>query len=64
MSKIIQAIENEFLATAKKLPTFGPGDTVVVQVKLKEGERVRLQSSLNVIVDSIHPSLYVKFLMV
>jgi large subunit ribosomal protein L19 len=28
----------------KQLPDFGPGDTVVVQVKVKEGQRERLQA--------------------
>ncbi|WP_428239765.1 50S ribosomal protein L19 [Gynuella sp.] len=41
-NKIIQAIESEQLKT--NVPTFGPGDTLVVQVKVKEGERERLQA--------------------
>ena len=28
----------------KEIPDFGPGDTVVVQVKVKEGSRERLQA--------------------
>ena len=42
MSNIIQELEQEQMG--KKLPDFGPGDTVVVQVKVKEGERERLQA--------------------
>lgn len=42
MSKIIQELENEQLRT--DLPTFSAGDTVVVQVKVKEGNRERLQA--------------------
>lgn len=41
-NKIIQAIENEQLK--KDIPEFGPGDTVVVQVKVQEGNRTRLQA--------------------
>lgn len=41
-NKIIDAIETEQLK--KDLPEFGPGDTVVVQVKVIEGERERLQA--------------------
>jgi len=41
-SKIIQQIENQQME--KTLPEFGPGDTVVVQVKIKEGDRERLQA--------------------
>lgn len=49
-NKIIQAVENEFMQAAKPLPAFKPGDTVVVQVKVKEGERVRLQSFEGVVI--------------
>jgi len=33
--KIIQAIESEYMQTAKAVPAFQAGDTVVVQVKVK-----------------------------
>lgn len=39
---IIQAIENEQMQ--KEVPNFGPGDTLVVNVKVKEGERERIQA--------------------
>jgi large subunit ribosomal protein L19 len=39
---IIQQIEAE--QTGKEVPTFGPGDTVVVQVRVVEGSRSRLQA--------------------
>ncbi|MCB1723061.1 MAG: 50S ribosomal protein L19 [Chromatiaceae bacterium] len=42
MSNIIQELEKEQMD--KDLPDFGPGDTVVVQVKVKEGERERMQA--------------------
>lgn len=50
MSKIIQALETELMQSAKALPAFQPGDTVIVQVKVKEGERVRLQSFEGVVI--------------
>jgi large subunit ribosomal protein L19 len=34
----------------KELPDFGPGDTVVVQVKVKEGTRERLQAFEGVVI--------------
>lgn len=49
-NKIIQALETEFMKSAKTLPAFQPGDTVVVQVKVKEGERSRLQSFEGVVI--------------
>ncbi len=42
MSNIIEQIEKEQLKS--NVPDFGPGDTVVVQVKVKEGNRERLQA--------------------
>jgi large subunit ribosomal protein L19 len=41
-NKIIAQIEAEQMD--KELPEFGPGDTVVVQVRVKEGTRERLQA--------------------
>jgi large subunit ribosomal protein L19 len=49
-NKIIQSLETEFMQSAKTLPVFGPGDTIIVQVKVKEGERVRLQSFEGVVI--------------
>ena len=40
-NKIISQLEAEQME--KELPEFAPGDTVVVQVKVKEGNRERLQ---------------------
>jgi large subunit ribosomal protein L19 len=50
MSKVIQAVEAEFVKAAKIHPNFQPGDTVVVQIKIKEGERSRLQSFEGVVI--------------
>jgi large subunit ribosomal protein L19 len=47
-NKIIQELENEQLK--KELPEFAPGDTVVVQVKVKEGNRERLQAFEGVVI--------------
>jgi len=42
MSNIIEQLEKEQMRA--EFPEFGPGDTVVVQVKVREGERERLQA--------------------
>lgn len=47
---IIQILEKEQMESARALPSFAPGDTIVVQVKVKEGERVRLQSYEGVVI--------------
>jgi len=41
MNKMIQAVEQSQM---KKIPDFKPGDTLIVQVKVKDGERERLQA--------------------
>jgi len=48
MSKIIEAIEQEQMG--KVIPDFSPGDTIVVQVKVKEGTRERLQAFEGVVI--------------
>lgn len=47
-NKIIAAIEAEQMA--KKVPDFRPGDTVEVKVKVKEGDRERLQAFEGVVI--------------
>ena len=48
MSKIIKAIEQEQMT--KKIPSFGPGDSIVVQVRVKEGSRERLQAFEGIVI--------------
>jgi len=48
MSKIIQQLEAEQMKD--KVPSFAPGDTVEVQVKVKEGNRERLQAFEGVVI--------------
>lgn len=47
-NKIIEQIETQQME--KSLPDFGPGDTVVVQVKIREGDRERLQAFEGVVI--------------
>lgn len=47
-NSIISQLEAEQMD--KELPEFGPGDTVVVQVKVKEGNRERLQAYEGVVI--------------
>lgn len=47
-NKIIQELENEQLK--QNVPEFSPGDTVVVQVKVTEGNRERLQAFEGVVI--------------
>ncbi len=47
MSNIIDVLEAEQL---RQIPDFGPGDTVVVQVKVKEGDRERIQAFEGIVI--------------
>jgi large subunit ribosomal protein L19 len=48
MSDIIKELEAEQMN--KEIPEFGPGDTIVVQVKVKEGNRERLQAFEGIVI--------------
>jgi large subunit ribosomal protein L19 len=48
MANIIAALESERMK--RDVPEFGPGDTVVVEVKVKEGDRERVQAYEGVVI--------------
>ena len=47
-NKIIEVLENEQQKT--DIPKFSPGDTIIVQVKVREGSRERLQAFEGVVI--------------
>ncbi len=55
MSDIIATLESEQIK--REIPDFGPGDTVVVEVKVKEGERERVQAYEGVVIAKRHGGL-------
>ena len=50
MNRIAQLENEEIARLGKTVPVFAPGDTVVVQVKVKEGTRERLQAFEGVVI--------------
>ena len=50
MNLIEQLEQEEIARLGKTIPDFAPGDTVVVQVKVKEGTRERLQAYEGVVI--------------
>jgi len=56
---IIKKIEEEQLKT--DLPAFNPGDTVVVKVRVKEGEKERLQAYEGVVIAKRNRGLHSAF---
>ena len=48
MNRIMQELESR--TTKRQLPDFGPGDTVIVQVKVREGDRERVQAYEGIVI--------------
>jgi len=48
MNKLLQQFEADQIT--RQMPEFGPGDTVVVNVKVKEGNRERVQAYEGVVI--------------
>ncbi|MCU7915598.1 MAG: 50S ribosomal protein L19 [Candidatus Thiodiazotropha sp. (ex Gloverina cf. vestifex)] len=48
MSNIIEVLDAEQMG--REVPDFGPGDTVIVQVRVKEGQRERLQAFEGIVI--------------
>ena len=53
--------EFETAQVSRKLPDFGPGDTVVVNVKVKEGNRERVQAYEGVVIGKKNAGLNYAF---
>ena len=61
---LIQQLENEEIERlGKTIPEFAPGDTVVVQVKVKEGNRERLQAYEGVVIAKRNAGLNSSFIV-
>lgn len=61
---LIQQLEQEEMARlAKTIPDFAPGDTVIVQVKVKEGNRERLQAYEGVVIAKRNRGLNSSFIV-
>ncbi|MBU1311808.1 50S ribosomal protein L19 [Rheinheimera muenzenbergensis] len=56
---IIKMLEDEQLK--QDVPAFAPGDTVVVQVKVKEGDKTRLQAYEGVVIAKRNRGLHSAF---
>ncbi len=61
---LIQQLEQEEIARlGKTVPDFAPGDTVVVSVKVKEGNRERLQAYEGVVIAKRNRGLNSSFIV-
>ena len=59
MTNIVDEINKEQLKS--DIPDFSPGDTVIVQVKIKEGQRERLQAYEGVVIAKRNRGLHSAF---
>ena len=61
---LIQTLEKEEMARlAKKIPDFSPGDTVIVNVNVIEGERKRVQAYEGVVIAKRNRGLNSSFIV-
>jgi len=63
MNLIEQLEQEEIARLGKTVPAFAPGDTVVVQVKVKEGTRERLQAYEGVVIAKRNRGLNSSFIV-
>ena len=60
-NKVIEELEKR--TEAREVPEFGPGDTVSVQVRVKEGNRERLQAFEGVVIGRRNRGLNSSFIV-
>ncbi len=56
MSEIIKSIEAEYTGRKSSFPDFKPGDTVNVHVKIREGNKERIQQFQGTVIQRRNPS--------
>ncbi|WP_420582383.1 50S ribosomal protein L19 [Reichenbachiella sp.] len=56
MSDLIKLIEDEYKEKRAAMPSFNPGDTVNVHVKIKEGNKERIQQFQGTVLQIKNPS--------
>ena len=56
MSDLIKVFENEFKEVRSSHPDFAPGDTINVHVKIKEGNKERIQQFQGIVIQRRHPN--------
>lgn len=63
MNLIAQLEQEEIARLGKTIPEFSPGDTVIVRVKVKEGNRERLQAYEGVVIAKRNRGLNSSFIV-
>lgn len=61
---LLQTLDNEEIARiGKTIPPFAPGDTVIVNVNVKEGDRKRVQAYEGVVIAKRNRGLHSSFIV-
>jgi large subunit ribosomal protein L19 len=55
MADLIKLVEQEYAKVREKFPAFKPGDTINVHVKIKEGNKERIQQFQGTVIQRRHP---------
>jgi large subunit ribosomal protein L19 len=55
MADLIKLVEQEYAKVREKFPVFKPGDTVNVHVKIKEGNKERIQQFQGTVIQRKNP---------
>lgn len=61
MNPIIESIERGYMKNKKDIPDFRPGDTLRVAIKVREGEKERLQNFEGVVIAKRYAGLRENF---
>jgi large subunit ribosomal protein L19 len=56
MSQLLKLVEADFSAKRKDIPAFNAGDTINVHVKIKEGNKERIQNFQGVVIQKKNPN--------
>ena len=56
MSELLKVVEEEYQEARSKHPDFKPGDTVNVHIKIREGNKERIQQFQGTVLQRKHPN--------
>jgi len=61
MNPVIESIERNYQKNKQEIPNFQPGDTIRMEIKVREGEKERLQAFEGVVIARRHNGLRENF---
>ncbi len=61
MNPVIESVERNYQKNIQEMPPFQPGDTIRMEIKVREGEKERLQAFEGVVISRRHNGLRENF---